>query len=188
MGANAMGDVALTSPSHTHAGVPMPVRAEVEAFLFREARLLGTWGQRTWLNEMVHPEVKYQVSSRQLRSVKDKRYSQPEEVFHFDDDFKALNNRVAQTESGLQWRSDPPESLLYVVSNVEAFDADTPGDLRVYSTCLMIRDRRVYESDQFHYRRDDVLRRNPAGALQLLSRRVVYGQRFVLGKNLLFFL
>ena len=167
--------------------VAEPIRADVEACLFWEARLLGASRSRAWLTEMVHPEVRYQVSSRQLRSSKDKRYDQPGEVFHFDDDYSALDKRVAQTESGLQWRSDPPETLLYCVSNIEVFEGDAPGDLRVYSNCLMFRDRRVYESDQFHYRREDVLRRSAAGALQLLSRRVVYGQRFVQGKNLLFF-
>ena len=170
------------------ARVSEAVRREGEGFLFLEARLLGTGQQRAWLNEMVHPGVVYRVSSRQLRSSKDKRYAQPVEVFHFDDDYGALDKRVAQTESGLQWRSDPPETLLYLVSNVEVFEDERPGDLRVYSNVLMIRDRRVYESDQFHYRRDDVLRRGEDGGLRLLSRRVVYGQRFVQGKNLLFFL
>jgi naphthalene 1,2-dioxygenase subunit beta len=163
------------------------VRTQGEAFLFLEARLLGTGQQRAWLNEMVHPEVVYRVSSRQLRSSKDKRYVQPDEVFHFDDNYAALDKRVAQTESGLQWRSDPPETLLYIVSNVEVFEDEHPGDLRVYSNVLLIRDRRVYESDQFHYRRDDVLRRGEDGVLRLLARSVVYGQRFVQGKNLLFF-
>jgi 3-phenylpropionate/cinnamic acid dioxygenase small subunit len=183
-----MGDVALPSPPQAPAGASLPVRGEVEAFLFREARLLGTGRAREWLQEMMHPDVRYQVSSRQLRSAKDKRYAQPDEVFHFDDDFAALDKRVAQTESGLQWRSDPPETLLYLVSNVEVFGMDSSDDLSVYSNCLVIRDRRVYESDQFHYRREDVLRRDAAGTLQLRSRRVVYGQRFVQGKNLLFFL
>lgn len=164
------------------------VRSEVEAFLYLEARLLGTTQERVWLNEMVHAEVSYRVSSRQLRSSKDKRYTQPSEVLHFDDDYPALEKRVAQPESGLQWRSDPPETLIYFVSNVEVFEDEQPGDLRVYSNVLMIRDRRVYESDQFHYRRDDVLRRGEDGALRLFSRSVVYGQRFVQGKNLLFFL
>lgn len=169
--------------------VDLAVRAEVEAFLFLEARLLGTGQSRAWLSEMVHPGIRYRVSSHQLRSSKDKRYGQPSEVFHFDDDLEGLNRRVAQTESGLQWRSDPPETLLYLVSNIEVFTAeDPPGDLRVFSNCIVIRDRRVYESDQFHYRREDTLRRDDGGALRLSSRSIVYGQRFVQGKNLLFFL
>ena len=77
---------------------------------------------------------------------------------------------------------------MYIVSNVEAFDDEQGGDVRVYSNVIMIRDRRVYESDQFHYRREDVLRRGEDGALRLLERSVVYGQRMVQGKNLLFFL
>ena len=164
------------------------VRSEVERFLYLEARLLGTAQERVWLNEMVHPDITYRVSSRQMRSSKDKRYSQANEVFHFDDDLAALDKRVAQTESGLQWRSDPAETLIYFISNIEVFEDDNSGDLRVYSNVLMIRDRRVYESDQFHYRRDDVLRRSADGGLRLYSRNVVYGQRFVQGKNLLFFL
>ena len=170
------------------ARVSESVRLDVASFLYLEARLLGTAQERVWLNEMVHPEVTYRVSSRQLRSSKEKRYTQPNEVFHFDDDYAALDKRAAQTESGLQWRSDPPETLIYYVSNIEVFEDEKPGDLRVYSNVLMIRDRRVYESDQFHYRRDDVLRRGDDGALRLYSRNVVYGQRFVQGKNLLFFL
>jgi 3-phenylpropionate/cinnamic acid dioxygenase small subunit len=172
-----------------HAGLDATLKAEAEAFLFLEARLLGTDQARTWLSEMVHPEVRYRVCSRQLRSSKDKRYEQPREVFHFDDDHAALDRRIAQTESGLQWRSDPPETLIYIVSNVEAFPDDGhDGDLRVYSNCLVIRDRRVYESDQYHYRREDRMRRGADGALRLVARTVVYGQRFVQGKNLLFFL
>ncbi|MGQ0696865.1 MAG: aromatic-ring-hydroxylating dioxygenase subunit beta [Panacagrimonas sp.] len=170
------------------AKVSEAVHSEAAAFLYLEARLLGTAQERVWLNEMVHPEIAYRVSSRQLRSSKDRRYAQPNEVFHFDDDYSALDRRVAQPESGLQWRSDPPETLIYYVSNIEVFEDEKPGDLRVYSNVLMIRDRRVYESDQFHYRRDDVLRRGDDGALRLYSRNVVYGQRFVQGKNLLFFL
>ncbi len=177
----------VKAAAQSAAKVSASVRSEVEAFLFLEARLLGTAQERAWLNEMVHPEVTYRVSSRQLRSSKEHRYTQPKEVFHFDDDHAALDKRVAQTESGLQWRSDPPETLLYFVSNIEVFEDERAGDLRVYSNCQMIRDRRVYESDQFHYRREDVLRRCDDGALRLYSRSVVYGQRFVRGKNLLFF-
>lgn len=170
------------------AQVDLALRAQVESFLYLEARLLGSGQSRAWLNGMVHPDIRYRVSSQQLRSSKDKRYEQPTQVFHFDDDFNALDRRIAQTESGLQWRSDPPETLLYVVSNIEVFrDETNPSDLRVFSNCLMIRDRRVYESDQFHYRREDLLRRGESNDLSLLSRTVVYGQRFVQGKNLLFF-
>lgn len=180
-----MSDIAAATQS---SSADATLRAQAEAFLYLEARLLGSGQARTWLSEMVHPEVRYRVCSRQLRSSKDKRYEQPLEVFHFDDDFNALDRRVAQTESGLQWRSDPPETLIYIVSNVEAFaDDETAGEVRVYSNCLMIRDRRVYESDQFHYRREDRLRRGADGALRLLTRTVAYGQRFVQGKNLLFF-
>ncbi len=178
----------VTTPAPSPVRASESLRSEVEAFLYLEARLLSTAQERLWYTQMLHPEIRYRVCSRQLRSSKSKRYDQPNEVFHFDDDINALDKRVDQIESGIQWRSDPPETLMYIVSNVEAFEDEQGGDVRVYSNVIMIRDRRVYESDQYHYRREDVMRRGDDGALRLLERNVVYGQRMVQGKNLLFFL
>jgi len=167
---------------------PAQVRMEVEAFLYREARVLDAEQWREWLGAMVDKDIRYQVWSRQLRMRKDKRVVGPAEVYIYDDDYQVLDMRVQQFESGLQWRSDPPERLRHMVSNVEAFQGERQGEYLVYSNCLVTRNRRVYEESSFVYGREDVLRRDSEGRLRLLRRLIDYDQRFIEGRNLLFFL
>lgn len=170
------------------SGVSDQIQREIERFLHREAHLLGSEGQRQWLSEMVDTAIRYQVTSRQLRYRKDRSDSGAKEVYLYDDDYRALDIRIKQFETGLQWRVDPPEQILYLVTNIEAFPGQTERQYVVYSNCLVFRNRRVYEDDRFAYRREDALQRDQSGVLRLLKRKVDYGQRFVQGKNLLFFL
>lgn len=163
-------------------------RPEVENFLYYEARLLDHGRYRTWLDELVDPGILYQVFTRQLRSAKNSRTSGPDTAFVYDDDHRGLDVRVAQYETGLQWRTDPPERLKHIVSNVEVFPGAAPDQLAVFCTCVVHRNRRVYDEASFVYGREDILRRDAAGRLRLLKRQVELDQRFVRGKNLLFFL
>lgn len=168
--------------------VSADLHREIEAFLYREARLLDTERQREWLEHMVDKAIEYKVWSHQLRFRKDKRSSGPTDVYMYDDDYRSLDVRVAQFETGLQWRVDPPERVRHIVSNVEAFEGEAKGTYQVFSNCLVIRNRRVYEESTFVYGREDTLRRAGDGRLLLLRRHVDYDQRFVPGRNLLFFL
>lgn len=174
--------------AEAHVAAPEQLRAEAEAFLYREARLLDSEQLREWLGGMIDPDIRYQVWSRQLRLRKDRRAAGPAEVYIYDDDYRVLEMRVQQFESGMQWRTDPPERLRHLVSNVEAFHGEREGEYRVYSNCLVTRNRRVYEESTFVYGREDVLRRDAEGRLRLLRRLVDYDQRFIEGRNLLFFL
>lgn len=174
--------------AEVHVAAPAQVRQEIEEFLYREARLLDSERLREWLSGMVDKDIRYQVWSRQLRMRKDKRVVGPAEIFIYDDDYQVLDMRVQQFESGLQWRSDPPERLRHLVSNVEAFQGERQGEYLVYSNCLVTRNRRVYEESTFVYGREDTLRRDDEGRLRLLHRKVDYDQRFIEGRNLLFFL
>lgn len=163
-------------------------RPDVESFLYYEARLLDTVQYREWLDRLVDPDILYQVFSRQLRSAKNSRTSGPDKVFVYDDDHRALDLRVTQFETGLQWRTDPPERLKHVITNVEVFKGEAPDQLVVYCNCVVFRSRRIYDEATFVYGRKDVLRRDGAGCLRLLRRLVELDQRFLRGKNLLFFL
>jgi naphthalene 1,2-dioxygenase subunit beta len=159
-----------------------------ESFLFREARLLGTERQREWLTTMVHPDIRYTVFSRELHSRKDKRFTGPDKLYLFQDTYESLEIRVKQFETGLLWRADPPERLRHVVTNVEVYLGEREDEYIVHSNCLTVRNRRVYEESFFVFGREDVLRREANGALRLLRRTVDFDQRFVRGRNLLFFL
>ena len=173
---------------HQEIAVSREVRDEIERFLFREARLIDTEQEREWLETMVDPEIKYQVFSRQLRYRKDTRGSGDKEVYFFDDNYADLAHRVGLRETGTQWVADPPNRLRRIVGNIEGFEGELAGEYRVYSNCMVTRNRMVYEQMSYAYGREDILRRGADGKLRLLARVIDFEERFVRGKNLLFIL
>jgi|TARA_R110002072_G_scaffold302945_1_gene490282 naphthalene 1,2-dioxygenase subunit beta len=169
----------------------VPVSADdllaVERFLFRESRLLNTEQQGQWLTDILHEDIRYQVYVRELRHRKDKKAKGPDRLYIYDETFGELDARVRQFETGMQWRVDPPERIRYLVSNIEAFHSDEDNELIVLSNCLVVRNRRVYEESTFVYGRVDRLRRDETGKLRLIHREVDYDQRYLEGRNQLFF-
>lgn len=168
--------------------VDSDILSAVERFLFTESRLLTADQQRKWLTTMVDPDIRYQVYVRELRLRRDAGSAKPDRAYIYDESFKELDIRVKQFETGTQWRSDPPERIRFFVSNVEAYETSEPDKILVFSNVLAVRNRRVYEESHFPYARRDVLRRGADGALRLVSREVDYDQRYVEGRNLMFFL
>lgn len=161
---------------------------EVERLLHREARLLDTEQFSEWIEQVLDPTIRYVVVSRQLRYRKERRYEAPAEVFIFNDDIVFLNARVAQFESGMQWRTDPPERYRRLVTNIEVFRTSLNDELAVRTNVLAQRSRRAYEVDQFVCCREDIVRRCPAGTLRLKQRRIDFDERSIAGRNLLLFL
>lgn len=161
---------------------------EVERLLHREARLLDTEQFSEWLEQVLDPTIRYVVVSRELRYRKERRYDAPVEMFIFNDDFTFLKARVDQFNSGMQWRTDPPERYRRLVTNIEVFLTGKPRELVVRSNLLTQRSRRAYEIDQFTCCREDLVRRCPAGTLRLVQRRIDFDERSVSGRNLLLFL
>lgn len=161
---------------------------EVERLLHREARLLDTEHFSEWLEQVLDPTIRYVVVSRELRYRKERRYDAPVEMFLFNDDFTFLKARIDQFNSGMQWRTDPPERYRRLVTNIEVFLTGTKGELVVRSNVLAQRSRRAYEIDQFTCCREDLVRRCPAGTLRLVQRRIDFDERSVAGRNLLLFL
>ena len=161
---------------------------EVERLLYREARLLDTEQFSEWLEQVLDPTIRYVVVSRELRYRKERRYDAPVEMFIFNDDFTFLKARVDQFNSGMQWRTDPPERFRRLVTNIEVFLTGKSVEWIVRSNLLAQRSRRAYEIDQFTCCREDLVRRCPAGTLRLVQRRIDFDERTVAGRNLLLFL
>ena len=192
---------APASPASTSRKVPDPVdfgklelcvddavcRA-VERLLHREARLLDTEQFSEWLEQVLDPAIRYVVVSRELRYRKERRYGAPVERFLVNDDYTFLKARLDQFDSGMQWRTDPPERYRRLVTNIEVFLTDSNDDLVVRSNVLAQRSRRAYEIDQFTCCREDLVRRDAAGGLRLVQRRIDFDERSVAGRNLLLFL
>jgi naphthalene 1,2-dioxygenase subunit beta len=198
MGNDVAAPTTLASPARQ---VPVPVDfseldscvedatcREVERLLYREARLLDSELYSEWLEQVLDPAIRYVVVSRELRYRKERRYDAPAEVFIFNDDFTFLKARVDQFNSGMQWRTDPPERYRRLVTNIEVFMAAKPNELVVRSNLLTQRSRRAYEIDQFTCCREDLVRRCPTGSLRLVQRRIDFDERSVAGRNLLLFL
>ena len=161
---------------------------EVERLLHREARLLDCEQFSEWLEQVLDPSIRYVVVSRELRYRKERRYSAPTEMFLFNDDFTFLKARVDQFNSGMQWRTDPPERYRRLVTNIEVFLGGAKDEFVVRSNVLAQRSRRAYEVDQFICCREDLVRRCPAGSLRLVQRRIDFDERSIAGRNLLLFL
>ncbi len=192
---------AAASPASTSRDVPAPFDfgkldlcaddstcREVQRLLHREARLLDTEQYSEWLEQVVDPTIRYVVISRELRHRKERRYNAPAEMFLFNDDFTFLKARVDQFNSGMQWRTDPPERYRRLVTNIEVFLQGTKDEFVVRSNVLAQRSRRAYEVDQFTCCREDLVRRCPAGSLRLVQRRIDFDERSIAGRNLLLFL
>lgn len=161
---------------------------EIEQFLYREARMLDGELLREWLEDVLDPEICYQMVIREERFRKDKSPAEAKQVMPYDDDHTAIELRIRQVETGLRTMLDPPERLRRFVSNIETYHGDQDGHYRVYSYGIVSRNRRLYEREQFEFGREDVLKRGQDGKLRLLSRMIEVDQRVVQGKNLLFFL
>ena len=171
-----------------NTAVSMELHHEIEQRLYTEARVLDQELGREWLETMVDPEIRYQLVMMDERFKKDKTALADREIFAFDDDFAILNLRVSQAETGMQTMLDPAQRMYRMLTNIQAFSTDAEGEYRVLSYGTAARYRRQYEREMAIYARDDVWRRDDAGQLRLLKRRIELGERVVRNKNLLFFL
>ena len=161
----------------------------VEKFLYKEARLLDSKMFRTWLKEAVAEDVRYIVTSTELRANNERRYDLPDQVYLFDDDYRQLAIRVEHDLDPQNWRSSPQEVYCRFVTNIEVFETDDPQEFTVRSNCLLIRSRRSYQTDQFFCTRVDVLRQDAGTSeFKLKSRTIDYPERCVSGHNMLVYL
>lgn len=181
------GGPAQTFTQHTELA-PEDKCREAERWLYREARLLDTEQFDSWLNELVHPDIRYLIESREQRYRKERRYQPGNAVPVYDDNFAFLKTRVDQFTSGMYWRMDPPEHYRRLVTNIEAFSTDRDDELAVRSNCLATRTRRVYEIDTFIYCREDRLRFSPEIGWQLILRHIDLDERCVSGRNMVMLL
>jgi 3-phenylpropionate/cinnamic acid dioxygenase small subunit len=168
--------------------VSIELHHEIEQFYFAEARLLDDYVLRPWLEAMVDPAIRYQVTSTEERFRKDRRPADGGVLYVNDDNFAVLDMRIRQFESGLQSMLDPLQRLRRFVSNVSAFHGERDGSFRVLSNCMVMRHRRLYEAEQVVYAREDSLQRDGDGKLRVLARRVSLDERVLRNKNLMFFL
>ena len=169
------------------------LRHEVEAFLYREARLLDDRRFRDWL-ELLAADIRYWMPTRhnRLREGPDEQWEIEKELDalgFFDETKPSLTRRVERFYSGMAWAEDPPSRTRHFISNVEVMETERAGEIQVYSNFLAYRSRLEGlegEENFFAGRREDILRRE-AGDWKIVQRRIIFDGLVLNAQNLSIF-
>lgn len=160
--------------------------ARVCRLLYREANLLDDGHVRRWLDEVLGPEIAYEMPVRVTRERGAEEFS--EDAFHLRENRATLTTRVARLESEYAWAEDPKSRTRRFVTNVLVDPADEPDAWRVASNLLVYRGR--YDSAAHQLlscaRRDVV--GEVDGALRVLRRTVLLDHTTLPVSNLAIFL
>jgi ethylbenzene dioxygenase subunit beta len=130
----------------------------IEAFYFREARLLDEERYLEWYDTLAD-DLFYWLPLRENRYRRDKRPPlDPASMAMFDERKADIAVRIGRIESNLVWTEDPPTRHVYVVTNVEAFETSTPGEYEVHSAFVQHRNRSEHDEATLIGRRRDIVR------------------------------
>ena len=141
----------------------MVERNEIDAFLYREARLMDSHAYEDWL-ALWDEEASYFVPCN------DDDIDTGRHVSLVDDNRRNLEDRIARLTGGACYAQDPPTRLCRVVSNVE-IEGEVEGVVTVHSTFNLTAVRRG-RKDVFSGRNLHRLVRKDGGFL-MSSKRVV---------------
>lgn len=129
-------------------------------FLFQEAEFLDDNQMRAWL-ALMHEEIEYQMPIRVTRE----RAAGPgfsDCSWHMNEDWGALETRIARLDTEYAWAEDPPSRTRRCVTNirVSAAESEEWEEVDVKSNLFLFRSR----ADQTSYHllcaeRRDALRR-----------------------------
>ena len=114
---------------------PIPVAddlmRDVEAFLYREARLADESRYKEW-EALVTDDMHYWVP----RGLAD--HDPNERLAYINDNRSRLRTRVQQLSTGRRWSQTPPSPMRRMLSNVEVLEMDGPGNhLRVAANMVL---------------------------------------------------
>ncbi len=98
------------------------LRAEVEAFLYREARLADESRYDEWL-ALVDDEMHYWVPQGAAD------YDPTTRVSYINDNRNRLETRIRQLNTGIRYAQTPASPMRRVISNVELLAIDVDGPL-----------------------------------------------------------
>jgi 3-phenylpropionate/cinnamic acid dioxygenase small subunit len=141
---------------------------QIQRFLFREAALLDRRDYAGWL-ALTTDDVRYRVNAMVARDAG----AQAVDYAIIDEDRVGLKSRIDQISNPRLTRAEnPPSMTRRVVSNIEAYEGDAPGQLLVNSYLLAFRSRPSAPAGGFYVaERRDVLR-SAAGGWRLAQRDV----------------
>jgi ethylbenzene dioxygenase beta subunit len=166
-------------------GVPVSdaLLLNIERFYRMEARLLDREQFHRWY-ELLADDLFYWAPLQENRFRRDKRPLIDAGNMAFFDERKAdIAVRIGRLSSNLVWTEDPPTRHVYVISNVEGFETDMPGEIEVHSTFIQHRNRAEHDEATLYGRRRDILRMKD-DHFQIVRRLILLPQSILLTKNL----
>jgi len=167
------------------AGAPVTdaLFLKIERFYRMEARLLDNEDFHSWY-ELLADDLFYWAPLQENRFRRDKRPVIDASNMAFFDERKAdIAVRIGRLSSKLVWTEDPPTRHVYIISNVEAFQTDVPGEIEAHSAFLQYRNRSEHDEAVLCGRRRDILRMM-GGEFQIARRLILLPQSILLTKNL----
>lgn len=160
--------------------------AAITRHYYREARLLDQERYDDWY-ETLADDLFYWMPLRENRFRRDSDPGlDPAKMALFDERKVDIAIRLGRINSNLVWTEDPPSRHVFMVSNIEAYHTDTPGEFEVQSAFVQYRNRSEHDEAQLFGRRIDVVRRT-GEVFQLVRRLILLPQSVLLTKNLTVF-
>jgi 3-phenylpropionate/cinnamic acid dioxygenase small subunit len=167
--------------------VSMQLHYDVSQHYFQEATLLQDREFSAWLETFVAKDIHYWMPVVERRYVKDRREEpSPNDMAIVNDNYDELKQRVDRLGTGTVWMENPPSSVRYLITNVQAFHTDNEDELVVLSNFVIVRNRSQLEHSEHVGCRRDVLRKVGDG-FQLAFRKITLDARVTEDKNLYIF-
>lgn len=144
----------------------------ISQWLYREAALLDANEVRRWLEDVVDPEIVYEIPVR-LTLERGAEQAFSNEAFYMRETYGTLRTRMTRLETEYAWAEDPPSRTRRFVTNVMIEPGTDEQRWNVASNLLLFRSR--YDSVEYvlvSCRRQDVIRR-VNGRLALVRRTVL---------------
>jgi 3-phenylpropionate/cinnamic acid dioxygenase small subunit len=150
---------------------------DVEAFLYREARMLEDNRFDDWL-QCFSDDVRYWMPIQESTDGSSRSAKQFDTFALFDDDKKSLELRVLRIKTGDAHAEVPPSTTQRLVTNITIEPAATDHSLRVRSNFMVYQERRGQHGVTFFGRRDDLIRQME-GDFKIAKRRIDLAQKIL---------
>jgi biphenyl 2,3-dioxygenase beta subunit len=164
-----------------------PILRQIERFLYREALLLDERRFDEWV-ELFADDLHYWMPVRRDKPQRADigEFAGRGELAFFDETKDTMMRRVAKLHTGLAWAEEPPSRTRHLITNVDAEESDSAGEIRVYSNFIVYRTRLESKQDLFVGRREDLLR--PHGdSWQIARRKILLDMTVLFADNLSIF-
>ncbi|HEY1972974.1 MAG TPA: 3-phenylpropionate/cinnamic acid dioxygenase subunit beta [Pseudonocardia sp.] len=177
-------------PDTSSALAELLLQREIEKVVNLEALLLDERRFEEWL-ELFAEDLHYWMPTRTVRYERESanELSRPDEVAHFDETRRGLEERVVRIRSGMAWAEDPPSRTRHLFTNVMVEPADIEDEYQVRTNFLLYRGRLQRDVDFFVGVRQDRYRRDPGAehGWLIAERTIVLDQTVLVAKNLSIF-